>query len=171
VLPKCCGRCVQPKLPNTGTIVAPSAQCSYESGQNHCSCAEIVLMYVFISPPVSLFQHWVDKFLHIIEFLCWSILHFLPEQRLLHAKFNALNRIAVTEACAIMFPKVVWISDSIVWLFAMRPIVNAHWVGHFVYSFYYSVGQSEIADSCYCCVSKKLVDCSSAQDVIDAAVC
>jgi len=107
-------RCVCCDLPNTGTIVAPSGRRRFWSSHNHRSYDKIELMYLFIPPPVAWFHLWVDTFLSIIEFLCWSMRHTFPERRLLHEKLNAFDKIAVREMCEIIVAIVIWIGQTII---------------------------------------------------------
>jgi hypothetical protein len=51
------------------------------------------LTYLFITPPATWFHLWVDTFLRMVEFLCWSIRCMFSEHGMLHVELNALNRI------------------------------------------------------------------------------
>ena len=93
-----------------------------------------------------------------------------PERRLLHEELNGFKRIAVIESCVIIVAKVVWIGQTIVIHCAGCPRVDAHCIGHCVQPFEYSVGRSEVADSCHRRVPETLVDSSSAQVVHGAPV-
>jgi len=93
-----------------------------------------------------------------------------PECRLLHKELNVFNCMAVGETCVIIVAKIIWNSQTIVTHFARFRKVNAHRDGHFVQPFEYSVGQSEVADSCHCKDPEELVDTTSAQVVLGAPV-
>jgi hypothetical protein len=93
------------------------------------------------------------------------------EHRLLEEELNALNRIAVQETCIIMVAKVFCIGKMIVTHIAGFPRVKAHHVGHFVETFEYSVGLSEVVESCHCRVPEKLVDSSFTQVALDTPLC
>jgi len=128
-------RCVWSELPNVGTMAAPSGRRSAWSGQTHCSYLEIELMYLFKPPPDAWFHLWLDMFLSIIQFLCWSKQHMFPECRLLHEELIPFNRIAVKETCVIIVAKVVWIDQMIIAHFAGFPRVDVHRVEHFMRPF------------------------------------
>jgi len=165
-----CVWCVWSELPNEGIIITPSGRRNYCSSQNHRRCREIHLTYLFIPPPVAWFHLWVDTFLSIIEFLCWSMQHMFPERRILSEELNALNSIGIKETFVIIGAIVVWIRQMISTDFARCPTVGAHRVWHFFQTVESSAGWSEVADCCHCRVPEKLVDSSSAQVELDAPV-
>ena len=131
------------------TLVAPSGRCSYWSTQNHRSFDKIQLRYLFIPPPVAWFHLWVDTLLTFIEFLSWSIRHMVSECGLLHDKINSFNQRAVKETYVIIVAKVVWIGKTILTHLARFPIVDTHWVRHFVLWFEEIVRGRKVADNCH----------------------
>jgi len=93
-----------------------------------------------------------------------------PQCRLLREELNALKRIAVEEMCVIVVAKVLMIGYTIVTHFAWFPRVDAHGGDGCIQPFEWSVGRSEVADSCQYRVPEKLVDNSSSQVGLDAHV-
>jgi len=150
---------------NKGTIVAPSCRRSNWKGQNHCSYNGIQLTYLIIAPPVAWLHLWVDTFLCIIEFHCWSIRNRFPECTQLHEELNAFNRIAVNKTCIIFITTVHWIGQMIVTHFAGFAKLNAHWIGHFLQLVECCFGWCEVPDGRHCRVREILIECSSAQVV------
>jgi len=94
----------------------------------------------------------------------------LPEHRLLNEEFNTFNRIVVKKTCVIIVTKVVWIRQRIVTQFSGFPKFDTHHIGHIIQPFQYSVGQSDVADGCYCRLPEKFVDSSSTHVMFDSPV-
>jgi hypothetical protein len=92
------------------------------------------------------------------------------ECRLLQEELNGLNNIAVKETDVIMIAKVDWIRQTIVTQFARFQCLDGYCIGDFVQPFEYSVGRSEVADSCHRRVPEKLVVTNTAQVVLGAPV-